>query len=353
MLINKIKLSNFRNYESQEIIFGKDINVFYGDNAQGKTNIIESIFMAAFGKSFRTNKDKEIIQNGKDYTKLELYFEDSNRENKIELRISNSNGKEVYVNGVKINRLSELLGKINVVLFTPDDISILKDGPSVRRRFLDMLIGQIRQNYIYNLNQYLRILEERNNYLKDNKLTEGLLQIYDEKLTEYAEIVYNYRRDYINKIKNYINDVHSKITDNNENLRIEYKSDFENKEQFINLLKKSRNNDLFKGYTTKGIHRDDFAMFVNDKEMSIYGSQGQNRTAVLSLKLCELNIIRDEIGESPVLLLDDFMSELDEKRRLNFLKNIDKIQVVITCTDIMENKKYTIYKVSNGNIAQN
>lgn len=353
MLINKIKLSNFRNYENQEILFGKDINVFYGDNAQGKTNIIESIFMAAFGKSFRTNKDKEIIQNGKDYTKLELFFEDSNRENKIEIRISNSNGKEVYVNGVKLNKLSELLGKINVVLFSPDDITILKDGPAVRRRFLDMLIGQIRQNYIYNLNQYLRILEERNNYLKDNKLTEGLLQIYDEKLTEYAEIVYNYRRDYINKIKNYINDVHSKITDNNEILKIEYKSDFENKEQFANLLKKSRNNDLFKGYTTKGIHRDDFSLFINDKDISIYGSQGQNRTAVLSLKLCELNIIRDEIGESPVLLLDDFMSELDEKRRLNFLKNIDKIQVVITCTDIIENEKYSIYKVNNGNITQN
>jgi len=353
MLINKIKLTNFRNYDEQEILLGKDINIFYGDNAQGKTNIIEAIFMAAFGKSFRTNKDKELIKNDKDYTKLELFFDNKDREFKVEIRISEKQGKEIFVNGIKINRLSELLGKLNVVLFTPDDISILKEGPAERRRFLDMLIGQIRQNYIYNLNQYLKILEQRNNYLKDVKMNESLLEIYDEKLTEYAEIVYNYREKYINKIKDYINIVHSTITNNNENLKIEYKSDFKNKEQFMKLLKQSRNNDLFRGYTTKGIHRDDFDLYINDKEISVYGSQGQTRTAVLSLKLCELNIIRDETGENPVLLLDDFMSELDEKRRLNFLKNIDKIQVVITCTDIIENEKYTIYNVLNGSIAQN
>ena len=352
MLINNIELKNFRNYKEEIIEFDKDINVIYGDNAQGKTNILESIFIGAFGKSYRTSKDRELINKDENFANLLIRYENKDRSNKIEIKLLDDNKKSILLNGVKIKKLSDLLGKLNVVLFTPDDINILKDSPQYRRRFLDMMIGQIKPNYIYNLNLYKNVLEERNNYLKDSKYNknEDLLEIYNKKLTDYAEIVYKYREEYINKIKTIISDIHSKITENKENIRIEYVSDFKNKEDFLKLLDKFKDNDYYRGFTTKGIHRDDFVIYINNEDVSTYGSQGQNRTVILTLKLCELNIIKEEIGENPVLLLDDFMSELDEKRRLNFLKNIDNIQVIITCTDKFEKEKFNFINIEKGKI---
>jgi len=353
MLITNLKLQNFRNYDNLNVDFNKGINVIYGDNAQGKTNILEAICLTSIGKSFRTNKDKELIKFNKNYSKIEVQFSKLDRSGKINIEISNK--KNILINGVNIKRLSELLGILHIVIFTPDDINILKNGPMYRRRFLDIFIGQLRPNYIYCLNIYLKTLEQRNNYLKQIKLenkSADFLDIWDEKLSEYAEKVYNYRLDFINKIKEKIIVVHNTITENKEKINIEYISDFLNRKDFVNKLKNNRQADIIKGYTNKGIHRDDFYMYIDENLINIYGSQGQHRTAILSLKMSELKVICDEIGESPILLLDDFMSELDDKRIKNFLENISDTQVLITGTDkiSIENLNFNVYNVKNGKI---
>lgn len=349
MYINKINLQNFRNYKNQEIILNPKINIFYGDNAQGKTNILEAIFLCAFGKSFRTSKEKELIYLEKEFLQTEIAYQKSDREGKI--KISLANKKQIEVNGVKIKKLSELLGNLNIVIFTPDDIQILKSGPAERRRFLDMMIGQLRPNYVHALNNYKNTIEQRNNYLrqiKEENKPEEMLEIWDEKLAEYAEIICKYRIEFMEKLKNKIKEIHKQIT--NEEIKLEYITECEKKEIYLELLKQRRKLDIIKGYTTKGIHRDDFKVFINEKEIGIYGSQGQHRTAILSLKLAELYVIYDEIGEYPILLLDDFMSELDEKRRTSFLENIKDTQVIITCTDKMEISDGQVFYVKSGEV---
>ena len=351
MYIKKIKLNNFRNYGNQEVDFHKNINVFYGDNAQGKTNIIESIYLCAMGKSFRSKKDQELIKFNQENTSIELDFQKSDRDGKIKININDK--KTIFVNGIKLKKISEILGNVNIVIFSPDDINILKNGPSGRRRFLDIMISQLRPMYIHNLNLYLKTLEQRNNYLRQIKFEKSypqMLEIWDSKLTEYAQNVYNYRKEFIEKIINKINIIHKEITNGNEEIKIKYNSDFKNKEQFLYELDNSRGVDIQKGYTGKGIHRDDFILYINDKPVNIYGSQGQNRTTILSLKMSELQIVYDEIGEYPVLLLDDFMSELDKNRIQNFIKKIKDIQVIITCTDKFEFEDLDIntYNVKNG-----
>ena len=353
MLITNLKLQNFRNYNNLNLDFNKDINVIYGDNAQGKTNILEAIFVTSIGKSFRTNKDKELIKFNEDYATIEVGFSKSDREGTIKIEISDK--KNIYVNGVKVKKLSELLGNMHIVIFTPDDINILKNGPSQRRRFLDIFISQLRPNYVYSLNMYLKALEQRNNYLKQIKFenkSEEFLDIWDEKLADYAEKVFKYRYEFIEKIKNKIKSVHNVITENNEDIDIEYVTDFTTKEEFIKKLKNCRKVDIIKGYSTKGIHRDDFNVYINENLVNVYGSQGQHRTAILSLKMSELKVIYDEIGENPILLLDDFMSELDEKRRTNFLEFIRDTQVLVTCTDkfVLAKNNFNLYNVKSGKI---
>ena len=353
MWIKKIKIYNFRNYKNEEINLEKNINIFYGKNAQGKTNIIEAIYLCGLGKSFRTNKDKEMIKLNENKSYVEVEFEKSDRDGKIKIELENK--KNIYLNNIKLKKLSELLGNLNVVIFTPDDINILKGGPENRRRFLNIMISQLRPNYLNVLNLYKKTIEERNNYLrliKEENKSEELLDIWDEKLAEYAEKIVNYRKEFINKISNKIVEIHKNITNNNEEIKIEYLTDCEKKENYLNLLKQRRKLDVIKGFTTKGIHRDDFVIYINDNQVNVYGSQGQNRTVMLSLKLSELQIIYDEIGEYPILLLDDFMSELDKERRKNFLENIKNNQVIITCTEKLnlENLNYLEYNVSDGKI---
>ena len=355
MWIKEIKLNNFRNYDEEIIELKENINVFYGENAQGKTNIIESVFLCSMGKSFKTQNDKELIKFEKEKAIVELNFEKKDRKGNIKIQISNR--KNIFLNDIKLKKLSDLLGNLNVVLFTPEDIDILKGSPQKRRKFLNIMISQLRPNYVYILNLYLKTLEQRNNYLKLIKLEnkdENLLDIWDEKLAEYGEKIYKYRREFIEKIKEKIYAIHSNFTDNNENIEIKYFSDFDSEKNFLDLLKSRRKLDIIKGFTTKGIHRDDFMIYINNKEVSTYGSQGQNRSAILSLKLSELQVIYDEIGEYPILLLDDFMSELDEKRKKNFLKNIKDIQVIITCTEkiMFENFDIFLYNVSKGKVIE-
>ena len=332
MWINKIKINNFRNYKDLEIELNKGTNIFYGENAQGKTNIIEAIFLCSIGKSFRTNKDKELIKFDEENCAVEIYFEKSDRDGNISINIGER--KNIFVNKIKIKKLSELLGNINVVIFTPDDINILKGGPQERRKFLDVMISQLRPKYMHICSLYQKTLDERNTFLKNTEnYNYDLLDIYDEKLAEYGCEIYKYRNEFIKKIKNKIVNIHKNITNDKENIEIKYISNCEDKDEYLKLLKERRKLDFIKGYTTKGVHRDDFQIFLNELPVDVYGSQGQHRTAVLSLKLSELQVIYDEIGENPILLLDDFMSELDEFRRMNFLENIEDTQVIITCTE--------------------
>ena len=355
MWINKIKLNSFRNYENKEIDLHEKINVFYGENAQGKTNIIEAIFLSSIGKSFRTNKEKELIKFNKEKAIVEIEYKKSDRDGKIKIEIGDK--KNIFLNDIRLKKLSELLGNINIVIFSPDDINILKGGPQNRRKFLDIMISQIRPNYMHVLTLYMKTLEQRNNYLRQIKFEnkeENLLEIWDEKLVEYGIKIYEYRREFIEKIKNKIEKIHSEITQNKEKIEIKYFSDANTRQNFINELKSRRKLDILKGYTTKGIHRDDFSIYINGKEVNVYGSQGQHKTVILSLKLSELKVIYDEIGENPILLLDDFMSELDNQRRMNFIKSIKDTQVIITCTEkiSLENLNYFSYNVIDGNIIE-
>lgn len=353
MWIKKIKIKNFRNYEKEEINLEKNINIFYGQNAQGKTNIIESIFLCSLGKSFRAKKDNEMIKLNEQNAMVEIEYEKSDREGKIKIEIGNK--KNIYLNGIKIKKLSELLGNLNIVIFTPDDINILKGGPQNRRRFLDIMISQLRPNYMHILNLYIKTMEQRNIYLrqiKEEHKDENLLDIWDEKLSEYAIKIYEYRKEFIKKIIKKLDIIHKNITNNAEQIELDYITECESKEKYLKLLKERRKLDIIKGFTTKGVHRDDFMIYINKKDIKIFGSQGQNRTAMLSLKLAELQVIYDEIGEYPILLLDDFMSELDKTRRKNFLENIEGTQVIITGTEKLdiENLEYLEYNVSNGKV---
>lgn len=351
MYIKKIKLENFRNYENQEIEFNPNINIIYGNNAQGKTNIIESIFLCAMGKSFRDKKDKDLIKFDKDISKIKLEYEKSDREGVIEAVINDK--KTFLLNGVKQAKVSDIIGKINVVIFTPDDIDIIKEGPQRRRKFLDMMISSLKPNYIHLLNKYNKVIEQRNTYLRQIKYDgkeKGLLDIWDEQLSELSFEIFKYRNYYINEFCKIIQDIHNLITKSGkEHIEIKYLTNAKTKEEFLQKLKKNLSVDISRGYTSIGIHRDDFLVYIDGKDVSIFGSQGQQRTVTLTLKMCELSVVKEEIRESPILLLDDFMSELDEERRNSFLENISDNQVIITCTDKIEiSKKSNIFYVEKG-----
>ena len=352
MYIKKIFLNNFRNYENQQITLNENINIIYGNNAQGKTNIIEAIFLCAMGKSFRDKKDKNLIKFSETSANVNIEYQKIDRLGEIKAEISDK--KTFFINGVKQSKISDIIGKINVVIFTPEDINIIKEGPQRRRKFLDMMISSLKPAYIHLLNNYNKILEQRNNYLRQIKIENkdvSVLDIWDEQLAEHSFKIFEYRKYFIQKIENYIEDIHNMITNcGKERIKIKYISNGKSKEQFLENLKKSRVIDIQRGYTSTGVHRDDFMIYINNKQVSIFGSQGQQRTSILSLKLCELKIVKEEIGDSPILLLDDFMSELDENRRKSFIENIKGNQVIITCTDKikLDNDNKTFY-VENGN----
>ena len=351
MFIEKIKLENFRNYNLQEIEFDKNINIIYGDNAQGKTNILEAIFICSLGKSFRTNREKELINKEKEFCKIEMISSKEDREVKINFELQEK--KNFFVNKIQTKKISEILGKNYIVLFTPEDIGILKNEPSKRRRFLNIMISQLRPIYVHMLSEYNKLIEQRNTYLKQIKFEgkpEENLEIWDEQIVKLGTKIYEYRKEFIEKINKKIHDIHLKTTENKEIIRIKYVSNIE--KNYLECLKKNRKSDIQKGYTGVGIHRDDFEIYINGNLVSIYGSQGQKRTTIISLKLAEAEVIYEEIGERPIILLDDFMSELDKKRIQGLFKNIKENQVIITCTDSFKinNSKYKLYKVNNAQV---
>ena len=352
MYIEKIKLENFRNYKYENIELNKLINIIFGDNAQGKTNILEAIYFTSLGKSFRTNKEKEIVKENESQAKIEINFIKNNRKEKINAEISDK--KNFYINDIPVKKLSELVGKINIVLFSPEDIEILRNEPIKRRKFLNIMISQLRPKYIFLLSEYNKVLEQRNNYLKkikyENKSQE-YLTIWDEQLEKIGIKIYEYRKEFIEKINNKIKKIHLNTTENKENIEIKYKTNIDKKNYMENLLK-NKSIDIQKGYTSIGIHRDDFEIYINKKNVAIFGSQGQQRTSIISLKLAEAEVIYDEIEEYPIVLLDDFMSELDKKRINGFIQNIKNNQVLITTTDKinLDTVVYNLYKVEKAKV---
>ena len=368
MRIKRLKVENFRNLEKLDIEFSDGVNIIYGNNAQGKTNIIEAIYIFSFGKSFRANRDIELLKFDKEYFVSNIEIMKKDRELKMDFGFDKiSNKKMIKVNGVIQKKISDIIGKLNVVVFKPEDIKIVTDAPSVRRKYIDYLISSISKGYLENITKYKKVLEERNNLLKEikaklkrnrvlEKNDEDFLDVYDKLLSKLNCEIYNERKRVIEKLNNYIYGIHLKLTENyinNEKLHIKYVSNVEEDiQKMYNDLIKSRLNDINKGYTSFGIHRDDYIISINSLDVSIYGSQGQKKSSIISLKLSELKVIEEVIGEKPVLLLDDYMSELDERRRLKFLDIIEDIQIIITTTHkiSIDGKENTYFYVDNGKI---
>ena len=329
MVIKNIYLENFRNYENQKLSFDENKNVFYGANGQGKTNVIEAIYYFCTCKSFRSNYDREVIKFGKDFSHIRMDFVAKGRDNTADIYITDK--KSVKVNGVNLEKLSELIGITNMVIFTPEHLNLIKDGPGIRRNFLDVFISQIKPNYFNYLINYYKVLKQRNNVIKNKKMI-STIDVWNEKLSEYGVLLCKYRDEALKEI-----DKNIKKYQSYENLDIVYnpsvKDDFSDKENFIKKLELSLEKDIEKGITLIGPHRDDFDVLQDKKSLRKYGSQGQTRSAVLKIKLAECEIIKNITGEEPVLLLDDVLSELDKSRREYFTHNIHGRQVIITCTD--------------------
>lgn len=360
MHIKYLQLLNYRNYDELLIELNENVNVFIGDNAQGKTNVLESIYYCAFAKSHRTGKDKELINWNKNETYIKLYVCKDRLDKKIEIKILKEGKKAININSIKVNKISELVGVFNVVMFSPEDLRLIKDSPIYRRRFLDMELCQLNNKYYYNLVQYNKVLTERNTVLKQRSVDSSMLDIYDEQLATYGEYIIYHRLAYTEKLNSKGAEIHREITSEKENIEFKYITQIKNvgiiKEELANLLIKNRQRDIDRHITSVGPHRDDFSIFINGIDTRSFGSQGQQRTAVLTIKFASLRIIREQTGEYPVLLLDDVLSELDFKRKKYILSSIKNVQTVITCTGIEDIKGYLddnskIFYVKDGSVS--
>lgn len=359
MIINNLALNNYRNYLSEEINFSDGINILYGDNAQGKTNILEAIYMLATTKSHRTSKDKEIIRFDSEEGHIKAGIKKRDIDYRIDMHLRKNKSKGVAIDRVPIRKTSQLMGMVNVVLFSPEDLTIIKDSPSERRRFIDMELCQLSKIYYSNLSNYNKILNQRNNLLKNiyyDKSQMDMLDIWDSQLVDYGLKIIKDRNNFINKINEIILDIHRKLTSDKETIKVRYDKNI-SEEDFAKELTNKRDADLRYQSTQVGPHRDDISFFVNDMDVKIYGSQGQQRTVALSLKLAEIKLVKEIIGDNPILLLDDVMSELDSSRRDALLSSINDIQTIITCTgydDFIKERLAIdkVYQVSKGTIQQ-
>ena len=355
MYLKKLELNNFRNYEKQNINLLKGINLFVGDNAQGKTNIIESIYLAAFGKSYRTSKDIEVIKFNNSFSKIEVYYNKQNIDKKIEVYIDNLNKKVIKQDEIKIKKLSDYIGEIPVVIFSPDSLDIVKGSPAKRRGFIDMICSQISKSYLICLQEYNKCLKLKNAMLKKDIIDKDYILVLHEKMSEYILKIVKYRNAVIGKILDKAKIIEYELTDNKEKINLVYNTDFLNldKNQIKKILDEHLYIDILRKSSIKGIQRDDLIIYINDLEVEKYGSQGQNRTALLSLKLANFEVLKEIKEEEPVLLLDDIMSELDENRINFLLKYIEKYQSIITTTDSKFVKgvdNINILKVLNGRL---
>lgn len=349
MVIETLELSNFRNYDTLFIELDSGINIFYGDNAQGKTNILESIYLCGTTKSHRGSKDKEMIQFQKEESHIRMSVVKKEIPCRIDMHLKRNKAKGIAINGVPIKKASELFGMVNMVFFSPEDLNIIKDGPSERRKFIDIELCQLNKVYLSELSSYQHVLNQRNKLLKDISFSPDLrstLDVWDEQLIHYGERIIFEREQFIEELNHIILDIHKNLTGEKEILNISYESNVSS-ENFAALLKENREKDLKFKLTSTGPHRDDMCVTVNGIDIRKYGSQGQQRTAALSLKLSEIYLVKKRIKDTPVLLLDDVLSELDSSRQNYLLKSIHDIQTLITCTglDDFVNNRFKINKV--------
>lgn len=351
MYIKEIEFKNFRNYENLNLSFNENLNFIVGNNAQGKTNLIEGIFMSSMGKSFRTSRDSEMIKFEEDFCKIKTFAQKSFSETEVEIIIKKDAGKFIKVDGINISKTSDILDNIYIVIFSPEDLKIVKDEPEKRRKFIDRELSIIKPAYYDALSNYKKVLSQRNAYLKEKNIDFSILDIWNMQLSKYGAKIIFLRQEFIKKVDKISKEIHRKITNGKENLILEYDPNVKYNEDQTFLeeylydeIKRAEENDLRNRTTTRGPHRDDIQFFINGINVRNFGSQGQQRTAALSLKLAELDLIKEETGENAVLLLDDVMSELDPVRQEFLIKSLYDIQLFITSTEITENLKEIVEK---------
>lgn len=368
MYLKELNLKNYRNYHSLTAQFENKVNVIIGENAQGKTNMMEAIYVLAMAKSHRTSNDKELIQWEKEYAKIEGGVEKQNRFASVELIISNK-GKKAKFNHIEQRKLSDYVGNVNVIMFAPEDLNLVKGSPQIRRRFINMEIGQVSPVYLHHLNKYQKIMHQRNHYLKllqtKKQTDEKMLDVLTLQLCETAASITKKRTSFVKKLEKWANPIHSTISRDMEDLRIRYKPSVEVSEEedlskiievYYNKFSEIKEKEIERGTTLAGPHRDDLIFYVNNRDVQTFGSQGQQRTTALSVKLAEIDLIREEIGDYPILLLDDVLSELDHFRQSHLLNAIQgKVQTFVTTTSVdgidhQTLKEATIYQVSSGQL---
>lgn len=358
MIVQSLELKNYRNYEELHMEFHGGTNILYGDNAQGKTNILEAVYVCATSKSHKSAKDREIIRFEQDESHIKMQVRKNGVPYRIDMHLKKNKPKGIAINGVPIRRASELFGIANVVCFSPEDLNIIKNGPSERRRFIDMELCQLNKLYVHSLVQYNKVLVQRNKLLKALAFRADLeetMDVWDMQLVKYGTEVMEFRRDFVVKMNGMIQKIHLQLSGNKEELVIRYEPDTV-PGQFASALKKSRPQDIRQKATLCGPHRDDISFYINGVDIRRYGSQGQQRTAALSLKLSELELVKTLIHDNPILLLDDVLSELDGSRQNHLLSAICGIQTIITCTglDDFVNNRFKIdqiFKVIDGTVA--
>ncbi len=357
MIIKSIELADYRNYDSLVMQFDRGTNILYGDNAQGKTNILEAIFVAATTRSHKGSKDREIVNFNKEEGHIRTWLEKDGAETRVDMHLRKSKSKGIAIDGQKIKRAAELLGLCNVVFFSPEDLGIIKNGPAERRRFVDMELCQLDGVYLYNLNHYNKIINQRNRLLKDMYLNQGLketLEVWDMQLVSFGTKIIERRALFVKQLNEIIYGIHRKLSGDKEELQICYEPDAV-QEAFEEKLSSARDRDIRAKMTSVGPHRDDFSFLVGGVDIRKYGSQGQQRTAALSLKLAEIELVKKITGDNPILLLDDVLSELDSNRQNYLLNSIGEIQTIITCTGLEEFVHHRfeinrVYKVADGNV---
>ena len=355
MIIKTLELADFRNYETLNISFDKGTNILFGDNAQGKTNILEAIYISATTKSHKGSKDKEIIHFDKEEAHIRTYLEKEDVEYRVDMHLHKNKSKGIAIDGQKIKKAADLLGLLNVVFFSPEDLSIIKNGPAERRRFADIELCQLDSFYLYNLNNYNKIINQRNKLLKDMYFNQNLketLNIWDSQLVSYGSKIIERREAFADQLCEIIGDIHKKLSGGKEDLIVKYEPDVRI-DDFESRMKENQEKDIRFKLTSTGPHRDDFSFIVNGIDIRKYGSQGQQRTAALSLKLSEIELVKKMTKDTPLLLLDDVLSELDSNRQNYLLNSIGDIQTIITCTGLDEfiNNRFKInrvYNITNG-----
>ncbi len=355
MIVKSLELKNFRNYERLSIDFDPSTNIIYGDNAQGKTNILEAICVSGTSRSHRGSRDKDMIRFGEQEAHIRTIVEKNSSEYRIDIHLKNNHSKGIAINKVPIKKSSDLFGILNIIFFSPEDLAIIKNGPDKRRRFIDMELCQIDKIYLYNLTEYNKTLNQRNKLLKDiyfNKKLLDTLPVWDDKLAEYGSKIIKRREEFVETIAPLVSELHRQISNDREEVELTYEKNV-SAEGMREALDFSYDNDIRLGSTTKGPHRDDLRFDLGGVDLRKFGSQGQQRTAALSLKLSEVTMMEKETGEKPVLLLDDVLSELDSNRQKDLLKSLSDTQTLITCTgldDFVKNQYQVnkVFEVKNG-----